>query len=272
MRSHRGAAKPLLDGVSATFAQGMMYAIVGPPHQGKSTFLKVLGQVLLPDRGHAGYIFVPPHLRVLHMSNETFVMSSSLMKNIVFNTDLAKVGGTARVRRICEILHFPDYMLSELEAEIEAITHDIRHGHCVEVEGECEAAKCLNWISKLTHTDFAKLNLARAFVMNPEFLVLHKPTLAFHDADKLHLVELLRAHVNQKGLQLSAENRKLRRRRTVFFTCASMIGVNLADSIYDVSIKSGLRNVTAEVKSMQSGEPIVEEPLAELTTKCLSDL
>merc|ERR1712083_443140 len=54
----------LLRNVSCEFEQGSVYAFVGPPRQGKSTFMKLLGQAMLADSSD-GKIFVPPHLRIL---------------------------------------------------------------------------------------------------------------------------------------------------------------------------------------------------------------
>merc|ERR1719262_1952503 len=90
--------RPILTNVNVTFPQGKMYAFVGPPHQGKSTLLRIMGQVLLPDEGSSSMIFFPPHLRVLHLSQETFFLSHTLLKNIVFHTDMKKIGGLERIR------------------------------------------------------------------------------------------------------------------------------------------------------------------------------
>jgi len=231
-----------LRGVNASFDQGMLYAVVGPAHQGKSTFLKLLGQVLLPDDRAKGYIFVPPHLRVLHLSSEAYLMRASLVSNLVFNTDIEKVGGMKRITAICELLRFPDYMLKEL------VVQPTANGECeLENDGDKKADENFrNWMSKLSYTDFARLNLARAFVMNPECLILHKPSLRFDDNEKKNVIKLLRDHVDHRGLKLSDETRRFRRRRTVFFTCATQAGVNSADLVYEISRENGLRSISRE--------------------------
>merc|ERR1712232_1041669 len=151
-------------------------------------------------------IFVPPHLRVLHLSQETFVMSASLIKNVCFNTDIKKVGGMDRVMRICKMVGFPNYLLNQLELE-----QADDNGEQFSVEQD-SGSGFRSWMIKLTYTDFARLNLARAFVMNPECLVLHKPTLAFDDVEKPRIIGLLRDHIDERGLELSVESRNLRRR------------------------------------------------------------
>jgi len=226
--------RPILLNVNATFPQGKLFAFIGPPHQGKSTLLKLMGQVLLPNENSDGSIFVPPHLRVLHLSQETFFLSTTLLKNIVFNSDMKKIGGLDRIRKICQLLRFPAYMMSHLEDE--------------EEPGDMEARSEIfrSWMSMLSYTDFARINLARAFIMNPECLVLHKPALAFDDSEAKDIIRLLRLHVDEKGLLLPEEGRTYRRRRTVFFTAASMDAIEHADMIYEVSTKNGAVPVSKE--------------------------
>jgi len=219
--------RPILSNVNASFPQGKMYAFVGPPHQGKSTLMKLMGQVLLPNEKTNGNIFVPPHLRLLHLSQETFLLSDTLLKNIVFKASMEKVGGLERVRDICKILRFPPGMMEHLKDE---------------EEPESMAGKSTifrSWMSTLSYTDLARVNLARAFIMNPECLILHKPSLAFDDSEAPLMVQLLRQHVDEKGLCLPERARGKRRRRTVFFTTASMDAVDLADVIYKVTEKDG---------------------------------
>jgi len=218
--------RPVLKQVNVSFQQGKLYAFVGPPHQGKSTLLRLLGQVLLVDEETHGNIFVPPHLRVLHVSQETFFLSTTLLKNIVFNSDMKKIGGLDRIRKVCELVRFPPYMMAHLELVEEPSDME-------------ERAKVFrSWMSMLSYTDFARINLARAFVMNPECMILHKPSLAFDDDEAPQIIKLLRQHVDEKGLAIEG-GWSSRRRRTVFFTTASVAAMENADMIYEVSTKKG---------------------------------
>merc|ERR1719263_1169421 len=82
--------------------------------------------------------------------------------------------------------------------------------------------------------------------MNPECLILHKPTLAFDDSEKTVVINLLKWHVEQRGLQLPEEGRKLRRRRTVFLSSSQLEVIKNADCIYEVSIEGGVQAIDLE--------------------------
>merc|ERR1711904_119747 len=112
------AKQNIWDAITIKFDQGKLYSFVGPPHEGKATLLKLIGQVLLPDiDSDNGSLFVPPHLRILHLSQEAMFLSGTLLKNLIFNQDFEKVGGMDRVRRICELLHFPAQVREHLADE-----------------------------------------------------------------------------------------------------------------------------------------------------------
>merc|ERR1719424_715274 len=66
---------PVLKNVSISVPQGHMVAIVGPHNSGKSTLLNLFSNILIPTSGH---IFVPSHLRVVHVSREPLFMRASL--------------------------------------------------------------------------------------------------------------------------------------------------------------------------------------------------
>lgn len=103
-----------------------------------------------------------------------------------------------------------------------------------------------SWINAFSHTDYARLNLARVLVCNPEVLVMHKPTVDFDDRERLELIKLLREHVDEKGIELPAQSSATRRLRTVFFTSSSTAGVNNADAVFKVSLKDGVHPIPKE--------------------------
>merc|ERR1712178_144682 len=111
------------------------------------TLLKLLGQVLVPNEEYcSGGVFVPPHLRILHLSSQVLFMSSSLLKNIILNQDLDRMGGISRIQRICERLHFPPYMMGHLTEDVLDASHPSSH--------------IRSWIGRLSQTDLARVNLA----------------------------------------------------------------------------------------------------------------
>jgi ABC-type multidrug transport system fused ATPase/permease subunit len=101
----------LLQDITQTFKQGQMYGIMGPPAAGKGVLLEFIGSVYEVSSGN---IFVPPHLRVLHVSKATQVLAGSVIDNLFFG--ILPLGQTAadldyatleRGWRICERLRFP---------------------------------------------------------------------------------------------------------------------------------------------------------------------
>jgi len=218
--------KDLFTEISCSFSQGKLFCIVGPSHEGKGTMLKLLGQVLLPHSGQ-GSIFIPSHLRILHVTQNDCLLNTSFLHNVILGADLTKVGGKERIRKICERVGFKQDVLSHLD----------------------ESSNMRSWAKRFSHTDFSRLNLARALCMNPECLVMHKPALVFDEADVKVVLGLIRAHVDERGIELDASARRLRRPRTVFFTSSRMAGVQQADAVYKMSMngltqvdKSSVRN------------------------------
>lgn len=211
---------PIMSNVSLRFPQGNMYSFVGPPHEGKATLLRLFGHVLLPQDGE---IFVPPHLRILHVSHQNAVLlTSSLLENIVMHTDHKAVGGKERVMKICRALGFSPYLMQELE--------DDQDEECAEMHGE----QILKWTAHISDSDYSRLTLARALVKNPECLVIHKPAASFNDSEARRVLKLIRAHVDERGLELSLRGRANRRPRTVFLSSSTLTGVKESDQVYRI--------------------------------------
>lgn len=237
----RYGTTPMLNGVSRDFGQGRLYAFVGPEHQGKATLLRILGGVLLPEDGD---VFVPVHLRVLHVGREGLFLNETFLSNLIFNWQLEALGGFDRVRRICSRCGFSAAVLRLLDDTAkEAETNG--------KDPAKEAAKDA-WAKRFTSTDFARLNLARALVMNPECLVMHMPLITFSDEQAKKTLELLRAHIDERGLELPEEGKKFRRPRTVFFSSSALDRCTLADEVFEVSRGHGLRPVprASEVRGL----------------------
>merc|ERR1719436_1364597 len=89
-------------------------------------------------------------------------------------------------------------------------------------ESEAQQALATDWCSVLTDTAKSRLTLARAFVMNPEVLVIHKPTIAFNRQESEQMIAKLRQHVDERGLALPEQERAQRRPRTVFFSLSQV--------------------------------------------------
>jgi len=199
--------------------QGKLVAMVGRLSEGKSTFLKLLGGVLLPDKGD---VFIPPHLRVLHVSQEPIFFTDSLIDNLQFGCAMLRKEEREeeerRALRICERLLLPEDALSVVRnPEISAV-----------------------WKERLSNSEQALLNLARALVANPEVLVLHKPTSNMDDRLAHNTLQILREFVDNRGVEEDVATFKQRRPRTCVLTASRSEGVHVPDLCS--SIPSSVRN------------------------------
>jgi ABC-type taurine transport system ATPase subunit len=92
-------------------------------------------------------------------------------------------------------------------------------------------------LDMLSHTELAKLHLARALIMNPEVLVFHRPVAAYDDLDTRRLVfTLIKEHRDNRGLEMPPESSGRRRMRTVFFSSDLVVrsGEDVADVIWRI--------------------------------------
>merc|ERR1712226_960852 len=81
-----------------------------------------------------------------------------------------------------------------------------------------------HWKETLSYTEKVKLNIARAFVMNPEVLVLQRPLHPFSsgETDAQEVFGAIRRHVMNRGVHLDEATRHRRRPRTCFFSTARL--------------------------------------------------
>ena len=162
--------------------------VCGPRGHGKSTFLQLLGNVLVPDDGE---VFVPPHLRILHVSSEVLFIEEEIKDNLFFGNGMEKVSDAQwqRALRICEKLEFPDRLMDYVRSQ----------GSTVEW--------MMNNAAVLSRSDRALLHITRAFIYNPEVLVIHNPTLLLDGQLQQPLLEALRAFADERGLEMPPESR-----------------------------------------------------------------
>mmetsp|Transcript_117170 Transcript_117170/g.304011 ORF Transcript_117170/g.304011 Transcript_117170/m.304011 type:complete len:897 (+) Transcript_117170:212-2902(+) len=236
-----GHNAPLLKRVTVEFKQGKLYALTGKRHQGKATILKLLGEVLLPDV-ECGEVFVPPHMRILHVSKEVGVLKAGLIPNLIFNNDLETLGGMKRISKICELCGFSPNLLEQLSMEPPPGTQAPAHDE----EKEHETWSQANWATGLSQTDYARLNLARVLITNPECLVMHMPFISFSDEDAQAMTVLVRQHVQERGILMPAAERSIRRPRTAFFSSSALERCSMADKVYEVSIDYGIKLVRGQ--------------------------
>jgi len=152
----RGSVKPALRGVSFEVPRGAIFGLLGPNGAGKTTLLSVLGTLLLPDRGTArvlGLDVVRDAGRVrerinMASGNGSFLWSLSAREILDIAARTHGLGARARGRRLealfeqFELGGFRDVPYNELSTGLKQ-----------------------------------RLALAKAFVNEPELLILDEPTV-----------------------------------------------------------------------------------------------
>ena len=123
----------ILESLSHNFEQGELYAFVGP---GKSTFMRLMGQVLVPDQGFLG---IPPHLRVLHIDRTVSILDASLYRNVVLGDEEAEKASQPRLLRICEHCAFSHRMISAMRSgrDAEPVRREARQEEAAALSAQC---------------------------------------------------------------------------------------------------------------------------------------
>jgi len=192
-------------------AQGTVVCFVGKHGAGKTVLLKMLGNALFPQIS-AGEMFVPAHLRSLHVSLEPCFFEGTLMENMCFGVEFPSDGTKDRVQSILRALHCED---------------------CVDDGVESTDRKM--WQSQLTVCERHSLNLARALIANPYLICIHKPTMAYGAKYSNMVMQILTTFVRNRGIEQGSVPVDSRRPRTVIFTSFQKSSTEYADKIFKIS-------------------------------------
>eukprot|EP00930_Biecheleria_cincta_P070074 TRINITY_DN57737_c0_g1_i1.p1 TRINITY_DN57737_c0_g1~~TRINITY_DN57737_c0_g1_i1.p1 ORF type:complete len:960 (-),score=119.58 TRINITY_DN57737_c0_g1_i1:36-2885(-) len=201
--------------------QGQMVSLVGPQGQGKSTLLKILGAVVLPEPG--GF-FVPSHLRCLHLSPEPLFFLGTLYANLTFGCQPGDPDSRIeRVSNICRMVRLPEWILDIIGQEADGPS---------KLWGEC-----------LSQTQKSLLCFVRGLVANPELLCIQKPTMSYDEISTTLVYRMLRKFCAEKGVEQDPSRCHMRRPRTCIFTTSKILGVECCDRVFHVSAKDGIKEI-----------------------------
>jgi len=93
-----------------------------------------------------------------------------------------------------------------------------------------------SWVDKLTYTDKVKIGLARALLLNPEMLVLHRPFHHFVSSTSKEVFDVIKKHHANRGLGLP-ELWTSRRPRSIFFSAESKSQAVKADVLWQLDLE-----------------------------------
>jgi len=226
------AGVPVLTNITMSIPQGQMLAVAGPHNSGKNTFMQLLAGILLPT---SGSIFIPAHLRVIHISRDPIFLHASMMHNLALGLPDPN---TIDVRRAFSILKMLGLQEAVAMLKAEGISKD------ADLDGSTDTAHTFMedelkfmdatetaWERPLTLSFKVKLHIARALIADPEVIILDRSLQALNEESAAQILDVLHQHVQERGLCKPPEGRSTRRPRTVFFGTELASQVSVADCI-----------------------------------------
>jgi hypothetical protein len=216
---------------------------------------------MVPD---IGGVLIPPHLRVLFVSQEPCILLDlTLWENLTMGcpsgvdqglvVSILQEMGMSRV--IDALEQFQDgpvakgpnssresvdneYSASdELLAESSARILTEKEEEDIQVKDMEKKKQMAFWFEKLNYSEKAKIHLARAFIMNPEVIVMHRPLYHFDDVVGRCMLGLVRQHHRNRGLCMPTATMSRRRPRTVFMTTEAEWQEGAADVTWHLDVK-----------------------------------
>lgn len=214
---------PVFKNVNIALAQGQMIAVTGPHKSGKTTFIQLLANMLVPT---GGSIMFPSHLRVLHVTRQPIFLKATMLSNLCLGLphgeiiDIDRVCSILRLCGVAEIVAIVEFEIqqksarssarsSNSEAEQDKLRND-------EIRFTESSDMC--WEKTLTHSQKVKLQMARALIANPSVMILQRSLEGLNDEAAMNLLDALQQHVIERGLFLPEDRRSHRAPSNVFFS------------------------------------------------------
>lgn len=232
---------------SLVVRQGSIVSVIGDHTAGKATFMKLVSGILHPpSKGDSlPGIFIPMHLRVLHVSHDAMIMKKGIWGNLTFGRDHPRKERVKKIlRRLCQEDRDEE---TELERQVEREHKDktlmMGDGH--------------KWRHGLSSTERTIVHLARALIMNPEVLCLEHPTSAFDAVAKQRILAIIKEHRTNRGFEILAgggadSDTSHRRPRTVVFSTNYKAAARESDMC--VHLEASKETSAATVKLVSSSQ------------------
>lgn len=232
--------RSILKDTNISIAQGHLVAVTGAHNSGKATLIQLFAGILTPSKGS---LFVPSHLRILHVSREPVFMHTSMLHNMSLGLPHPTRPTQQERDRITRILFELDLH------DVVDIMNDEENGTCTsartprspvsarpinEQDIEFKNSAEMAWEQSLTQSEKVKLHIARALVSNPEVMIVERTLQGLNYEHATGLLNVLRRHVNEKGLCLPTEDHVHRRPRTVIFSTELADHAAQADSVLEL--------------------------------------
>ena len=209
--------------INLDIKQGQLVAILGKPNQGKATMMRLIaGQVfpfMPPDSPGLSPVFVPPHLRVVQIQENPFILGpeESIFDNLIFgikkspSLDMKALEARARM------------VMARLELTEDLVTKHFKEKNFVGNGG-----------ARITRGDRQLISIGRALVMNPEMIIVHKPTALLDNYHTDLVLKVFREYVENRGVGMPKDEPLIKRRkRTLVFSAKDTSVAYKADVVYE---------------------------------------
>uniref|UniRef100_A0A7S2FH94 ABC transporter domain-containing protein n=2 Tax=Octactis speculum TaxID=3111310 RepID=A0A7S2FH94_9STRA len=211
----------ILSNMALEFPQGKLVEMRGAAGGGKATVLKLLADAVFPtDPAQETLVFTPPHLRCVQVQENPLVLGphETILENMTYgikkspSIDWAALEERSRI--ILKRLGMADHIMESFKTP-----------GFLGVNGVC-----------ITRADRQLINLGRAFLMNPEMIIMHKPAALLNEKQAKLCLAMMREFVDNRGVLMDpAEPIVMRRKRTLLFTTLIPSVAEVADEIYFIS-------------------------------------
>ncbi len=171
-KNGKGELVVAVDHISLDIRQGEIFGVLGPNGGGKSTLIRLISTLLLPDSGEIcvfGYDVVREPLRVQEMINRVSVEASfmkrlSPMENLLFGARLYGMTGGEIRKKVVEILTRLGLSRHAIYSPMQEMSRGMQQ----------------------------KVAIARALLTKPRLLLLDEPTTGLDPRSKIEVQEVVK--------------------------------------------------------------------------------
>ncbi|WP_299026498.1 ATP-binding cassette domain-containing protein [uncultured Thermanaerothrix sp.] len=231
-----------VDRVSFTVEEGEIFGVLGPNGGGKSTLIRLIATLLLPDKGKIsvfGYDVVRQPLQVQQLINRVSVEASffkklSPMENLMYGARLYGLSAKQTRKQVVEIL-----------LRLGLKERDIYHP-----------------MEEMSRGMQQKVAIARALLSRPRLLLLDEPTTGLDPRSKREVQAVVRELREVHGTTILLTTHDMIEAETL----CDRIAIMDSGRVVALDTPEGLKN---RVRGTTDRQPTLEEVFLELTGKQL---
>ncbi|NMB89253.1 MAG: ABC transporter ATP-binding protein [Chloroflexi bacterium] len=232
-----------VDHVSFSIQEGEIFGILGPNGGGKSTLIRLMATLLIPDGGSIqvfGQDVVRHPAQVQRMINRVSVEASffkklSPMENLLYGARLYGLGAADTRRKVVEILTHLGLDTRSIYSPMEEMSRGMQQ----------------------------KVAIARALLSRPRLLLLDEPTTGLDPRSKRDVQAVIRDLSRNQGATILLTTHDMNEADTL----CDRIAIMDSGRVKALDTPTGLKKLIATQERM---EPTLEEVFLELTGKQLA--